>query len=296
MKKILFIISIILLGCSNNASPTSFNEQDEAARQLAYSYFRDHFVSEADSLGGNILGFKKLDATLYQVDAVMFRENDALRETYELQIDDEILGMEMIGQEILQFEPAVMVESVSSDSGRYEAVVSKNLIPVNFYTTDEVEIPGFLGRYDLSLIEGEKSDLVDYSFDPFSTNQPFEIKQFSNGETYLEYFEHDLGRLFNMYDIEQRSLTNVEMAGIHQEGFWYEGRYIVCTTGGEFKPVIAAFTPPNWGMEDQDFLYPPYLNEEDDIWGAISTVSPSRGLDCRLDGNKLIYNEGEIEL
>ncbi len=133
----------------------------------------------------------------------------------------------------------------------------KSLIPVNFYSIENLEIPSFVGRYDLMLIENGESKIIDYSFDPFSTNLPFEMKAFVSEEAYFEYFEQGLGRLYNIYDLENDFRTDVRMPGIVDKSFWWEGRLIACTRSDiDFSAKVAIHDgSDNWGRDNFEIFY-----------------------------------------
>lgn len=311
-----------------------FNEQDEEARQLIYRYFGDIFYfdkptgqksqleaaygvsTEAISfedfslnyknvIAGNILGVKKLEENKYQVNLVIFYDEGADEYIYELTVSDggEDLVIEktdLVTRSKVLFEEESVVESKISPSGKYTAVLMKQLAPVLFYTVEDVEVPGYLGRYELFIDDGDGRRLVDYSFDPFSTNLPFEIWRFSENEKYLEYYEQGLGRLFNMYDIERSERTDIEIGGILDKSFWVNDSLVVCTAGGDIAPIIAIATAPNWKITDQEFVFPAELNDldEESVWEFLVSWNPEiASLNCELDQTTLLYNEvdGKLE-
>ena len=230
MKKFLLLIAVLfLVACQSEPEYEDYfddyTEFDEQVRQQIYAYYGDMFFYDkdlqvksrlddefkdgfGDVFGGNILGVKKLNEDLYQVDFVVFRDGP-MHYTHEVTLlkfheDESDFSFEEVYKAELEFREPMLIFSLDSPSGDYFVRQYKNLVPVDFYTIEDVEVPAFLGRYDLYLdnvVTGEKT-LMDFSFDKFSTNQPFEFGEFSEDEKFFAYFEWDLGRFPYRYDIE----------------------------------------------------------------------------------------------
>jgi len=297
---------------------------DDESRQFTYGFFHSIFRGEAsilaekldidytDIVGGNVIGFKRMETASglnkgrYQVDVVFFKGeagHQAFRYTYELvtgknpEGEVTIDNLNVMNEEELKFSAGKVVDSIKSDTGRFEATVEKRVIPVNFYTIEGVNIPAFLGRYDLVVhdLKLDEEFLVDFSFDPFSTNLPFEMRGFMKNEEYFDYFEQNLGRLYNVFDIERGVRTDIQFRDFFGEGFWYNGYYIVCSVPDHWAPTISVFKPPNWGLLDQYYIYPMELNSletEQKIRRSVPKEPINLGdLNCDVDNEKLYYSE-----
>jgi hypothetical protein len=290
---------------------------DEEARQFTYSYFGNIFFYDKSTgektgltqayndsgqdmtweeyqlaysgvIGGNVLGFKRQEDGSFRVDVVLFEEFDVRQLGFEMFIEDDdgevlITYEEQIEETALVFEDSTEIDNLGSPSGNYEAQVIKNLVAVDFYTPDGVAIPASLGRYDLVLDDGNEEVVVDFSFDPFSTNLPFEIRGFSDDGNYLEYFEQSFGRLFNLYDIEKEERTDIELAGIFDGGFWNDGKFIVCTSGGDTAATIALISPGKWEIKDHEYIEPEELNDlrtKEEIWDFLLSNAEEGNYGC----------------
>lgn len=233
MKKLFVIISaMFLIACQQLQEAEQeliyfddYTEFDEMLRQQIYTYWGDVFFYDkdlkqknrlpanfedefSDVFGGNILGVKKLDKDFFQLDLIVFREQP-MHYSYEVSLlnFDEIksdFDFSLLDNRELKFEEEQEIERLSSPSGNYSIVQSKELVAVDFYTIEDVNVPGYLGRYNLWFEYGDERTLMDFSYDRFSTNHPFEFGEFSEDEKYFDYFEWDFARFPYRYDIENR--------------------------------------------------------------------------------------------
>ncbi len=309
-----------------------YSEADEAARQFIYRYLGDivyvdqlsgkksqlenayarsaqdisleEFTAKyADIVGGNVLGVIKTAYMTYQVDVVFFGEKDAYHHSYEFLIEKGEKGhkiTQVLSEEVdeLEFEERVLVDEMERPSLKGSAKVYKNLIPVDFYTVDGLDIPAYLGRYDLVYEDFESGEelLIDYSFDPLSTNLPFDLHSFAKDEGYIEYYEQDLGRLFNIYDLQNQNRIDILLGGLLEKSFWYKDLFVACTAPTEFTPIIEVAREGEWDMIDHHFIYPEELNGQTDtgqIWAYLGNTAGKsyNSLECHLAGGVLYYKD-----
>ena len=253
MKKTLTMLAILLLGaCSSPVDDMA------EVRQLVYAEFIAEDFKNGDAVGGNVLGVYAFEEDYIAEVVIFHKDQSATFYEYEIEVQNlEIMKKEVLSEQVLEFEETVVVDSISGFG--HEALVEKSVIPVIFTSPEGYDIPAFVGRYDL-VVDGV---VADFSFDPFSTNLPFDLKGFADGGRYLEFFKQDLGRLYDIYDL-QNGLAEIELAGIYAKSSFEDGTIFYCLENG----ISSVFEEIGWKLKDQLFLNPIELNslEGDAFW------------------------------
>jgi hypothetical protein len=304
MKYLLLLIPFLVACSSENFEQVdpppldsphkpNFTQQQEAN---VYDYFYEKNRSDDQIDHIRVIGVDKVSDQQFWANTVYFKGDSIEEKSFDVFLDGEkVIDVSLL--ESVERSFSEVTELDRKESGAQTISIQKHVLPVTFQTLDGLEIDSFLGRYDLVYADSEQEQVIDYSFDPFSTNVGFELLDFE-GDRYFTYYKQDFAKLYTIYDLKLEQEVDLQVPGVIRNTYFTEDKVYICTQEIDYQEAVISLPLeklPNHQMNDWQFLYPAETvgKNFEEIKDILKTESYDlTELSCYVDDNgQFIFEE-----